>query len=493
MAKKSNYVLPIQRNTAIEVVKIIKNFYLLEGASGEELLAKRSGLSTRLLLDGINDSVITQELLNNIYSNLNNEEALISIIKEHFQSIDYESALFLLRWTKDSQSPYYPRGMGEKPVEQFNEDYEYAKNLLIAYINDHGLISIKNLPGRVIRVQKEIVKEMAQGYRDVAINEARTVLTDNQEALIQLRTSIKEQKQKIADLKAADENAVTTELEAKLKDDRNKAMEQYKIVKGQRRSLKDTLEERAILDRDFADTVGGRTIGKAQLDAEREEDDEKSNLLKKVLDIVKKAPSTLPNPQQALAIITLNVKGKYNEREIKELLGEPTNDDNSYVPQNNDVDSNSDDSNDSNDTGITPENTYVQNEEVLDGTSQDNIMVDPNANVQENYNQDQNVNPQIIENAQNPTSYEQVINNQQVTENAMPNTVATPVDNTIPNQQVTNENLDNGQNVFNAIYDKALEETEAQEQNNAETQPQQYEQATTPITNPVDPNSTNNV
>lgn len=459
MAKKSNYVFPIERNTALEVVKIVKNFYLLEGASGEELLAKRSGLSTRLLLDGINDSVITQELLNNIYANLNNEEALISIIKEKFQSIDYESALFLLRWTKDSQSPYYPRGMGEKPVEQFNEDYEFSKNLLISYINDHGLTSIKNLPGRVIRVQKEIVKEMANNYRTMAIDEARKVLTTNQESLIELRTSIKEQKQKIADLKAADENAQTGELEAKLKDDRLRAMEQYRVVKGQRRSLRDTLEERAILDRDFAEVVGGRMVNKAQLDAEREEDEEKADLLKKVLDLVKR--EALPNSQQTLAIVTQNVKGKFNEKEVKELLGEPTIDDSGYVPQerpeqveetnDNNIDNNNngDDTN-SVDGGITPTDTMVQNtNEVLDGTAQDNNIVQPTA---------ESINPNVN------TTYP--LNN-----NVQPNIEQAPQVDATQNQ-AQEETVNNGQEVFNTIYNQALEETENQ---NAEdmAQPQQ--------------------
>lgn len=503
MAKKSNYVFPIERNTALDVVKIVKNFYLLEGASGEELLAKRSGLSTRLLLDGINDSVITQELLNNIYANLNNEEALINIVKENFQSIDYENALFLLRWTKDSQSPYYPRGMGEKPVEQFNEDYDFAKDLLISYINDHGLISIKNLPGRVIRVQKEIVKQMANNYRAIAIDEARKVLTANQEALVELRTSIKEQKQKIADLKAADENAQTGELEAKLKDDRCRAMEQYKIVKGQRRSLRDTLEERAILDRDFADVVGGRIVGKAQFDAEREEDDEKTSLVKRVLEIVKRTPEALPNPQQALSIVTLNVKGKYNDKEIKELFGEETIDNTAYVSQtvSNETDNDNDNStNDINsDGGISPEDTATpQNQDVvLDGTGQDMNMVTPN--------EVENVVPQQeINNAQ------VIANTTPVVENTMQNGVNSfPQENNFVNQtpvvnesnsQMVNENnnqtinQNNGQEVFNAIYDKALEETEAQEQNELNAQqPQQPQQVYGEFvnTNPVDPNSPN--
>ena len=345
---------------------------------------------------------------------------------------------------------------GDKPVEQFNEDYEFAKNLLIAYINDHGLTSIKNLPGRVIRVQKDLIKEMANGFRSVAIDEARKTLTSNQEALVELRASIKEQKQKIADLKAANPDAQTQELELKLKEDRQSAIEKYKVVKGQRRSLRDTLEERAILNRDFSEVVGGRTISKAQFDAEREEHDEKLSLLKKVLDIVKKAPNTFADITQTMATVTLNIKGKFNEKEIKELLGEDT-EDNTYTSPT--------------------QNQYVQNDEIennlennQDYTSNGNYINDNNDTNQEQINNNSDIQEANTSNEVTNAIQTEALDNTTTTNNMVDNNSDSNTDNiTSTTTTDTSDNTgDNGQEMFNQIYNEALEETESQEQQNQE-------------------------
>ena len=491
MAKKSNYVFPIERNTALEVIKIVKNFYLLEGASSEELFEKRKGLSTQLLLGGFAENVITQELLNEFYANINNEETLINLVKEKFQSLDYENALFLLRYSKDSQSPYYPRMQGEKPVEQFNEDYEFSKNLFIAYINDHGLTSIKNLPGRVVRLQKDIIIDMANRYRSEAIDEARKVLTTNQEALVELRNSIKEQKQKIADLKAANPDAQTSELEAKLKEDRHNAIERYKIVKGQRRSLRDTLEEKAILYRDFADVVGGKSVSRLQMDAEREEYDEKVNLEKKVLDLVKKSTDALQDPTRALEVITLNIKGKFNEKEAKEILGEDIEEEVYTFSPTQDVistesveqvaeETSLDTTNNSEDTSFA---TTTENANQINATAENNVNI---ATEQNNPQQqvDTNIPQPIVDNG--TINGGNTVVTQPVTNNVVYPTTSTTTDTNTS----TDSTGDNGQEMFNAIYNQTLEESQQEETQQVE-QPQENISTTAFDANgqPITPNT----
>ena len=73
-------------------------------------------------------------------------------------SIDFKSALDILRFKNDPSNPYYPKGENATPesIQNFTQQYETAQEIMLAHVGTDPS-KITDLPSRVVVAQKDFL------------------------------------------------------------------------------------------------------------------------------------------------------------------------------------------------------------------------------------------------------------------------------------------------------------------------------------------------
>lgn len=180
MAKKTNYVLPLQEETAKEVTAIFNKYFVAAGPVPE----------------GQTQPTLTASQI--AFQNGPVGKALkpIAQSKENpaNQTIDYKVAFDILRFGKDSSNPYFPKAkegetLSAEAEAAFNEQYTAAQTLLASQINGN-IQEIANLPGQVVTAQKAFIQKSISDAREASVKETSAKLAEIQKTGLEKTTRI---------------------------------------------------------------------------------------------------------------------------------------------------------------------------------------------------------------------------------------------------------------------------------------------------------------
>jgi len=125
-------------------------------------------------------------------------------------SIDFKSALDILRFKNDPSNPYYPKGENATPesIQNFTQQYETAQEIMLAHVGTDPS-KITDLPSRVVVAQKDFLLQGVKQARQDEVKTESEKLSTIQTNTVALKSQYETAKSELARLQSLDVSAMT--------------------------------------------------------------------------------------------------------------------------------------------------------------------------------------------------------------------------------------------------------------------------------------------